>query len=107
MGMEIPGIPNTGHPPEHAFPKNETLAGRRNSAIPEQEITTSLDILEKTTTIFNRRLKFDINREINRIIVKVIDGTTDEVIKEIPPEEIQRLVARIREAIGLLVDEKI
>jgi flagellar protein FlaG len=41
------------------------------------------------------------------VIVKVIDSRTDEVIKEIPPEQLQRLHGRIREAIGLIVDESI
>jgi len=41
------------------------------------------------------------------VVVKVIDGETDKVIKVLPPEELQRLHVRIREAIGLLFDEKI
>ena len=40
-------------------------------------------------------------------IIKVVDADTDKVIKEIPAEEIQHLIARIKETIGLLVDEKI
>jgi flagellar protein FlaG len=59
------------------------------------------------TEFFNKRLKFSINEELNRVVVKVIDGKTDKVIKEIPPEVLQRLYVRIREAIGLLVDEMI
>jgi len=48
-----------------------------------------------------------VNDEINQVIIKVVDGETDKVIKEIPPEEIQHLIARIKETIGLLVDQKI
>ena len=59
------------------------------------------------TEFFNKRLKFSINEELNQVVVKVIDGQTDKVIKEIPPEVLQRLYVRIREAIGLLVDEMI
>lgn len=59
------------------------------------------------TSIFNRKLKFSINRELNQVIVKVIDGETDKVIKEIPPEALQRLHSRMRETIGLLIDEEI
>ncbi len=39
------------------------------------------------------------------MVVKVIDGNTDKVIKELPPKELQRVHMRIREAIGLLLDE--
>jgi len=41
------------------------------------------------------------------VVVKVVDGSTDKVIKEIPPEDIQKLVARIRETIGILFDQEI
>lgn len=59
------------------------------------------------TSIFNRKLKFFVNHNTNQVVVKVIDGETDKVIKEIPPEALQRLHSRMREAIGLLIDEEI
>jgi len=59
------------------------------------------------TSIFNRKLKFFVNHTTNQVVVKVIDGETDKIIKEIPPEALQRLHSRMREAIGLLIDEEI
>ncbi len=59
----------------------------------------------KYTRFFNKRLRYSINEELDQVVVKVIDSQTDKVIKEIPPEVLQRLHIRIREAIGLLVDE--
>jgi flagellar protein FlaG len=64
-----------------------------------------LDEILDYTQFFNKRLKFSVNEELNQVIVKVIDAQTDKVIKEIPPEVLQRLHVRIREAIGLLIDE--
>ena len=64
------------------------------------------DILN-ITQFFNKRLRFTINKELGQVVVKVIDSQTDKVIKEIPPEVLQRLHVRIREAIGLLIDEVI
>jgi flagellar protein FlaG len=63
--------------------------------------------LENVSGIFNRKLKFTVNRELGDVVVKVIDTTTDKVIKELPPEALQRLHVRIREALGLLFDETI
>ena len=39
--------------------------------------------------------------------VFVIDGLSQEVIKEIPPEEFLNIVAHIREMVGLLLDERV
>lgn len=59
------------------------------------------------TSMFNKRLKYSINRDLNQVVVQVIDKETDKVIKEIPPEDLLKLHARIKEAIGLLIDEEI
>jgi flagellar protein FlaG len=112
MGMEIPGIVTKTSPADAIIPASRPRGGQRTAPAPAKtyeavEIQEALEKLERTSYIFDRRFKFSVNREINRIVVKVIDAATDKVIKEIPPEEIQRLVARIRETIGLLVDEKI
>ncbi|AEJ61658.1 flagellar protein FlaG protein [Spirochaeta thermophila DSM 6578] len=58
-------------------------------------------------SLFNRRLKYMIDPEVHQVIVKVIDRETEKVIKELPPEALQRLHRRIREAVALLVDEQV
>ena len=62
--------------------------------------------LKHAGDVFNRRLDFKVDKDTNRIIVKVIDTKTDKVIKEIPPEQLIELAAKIQELIGLLVDEE-
>lgn len=69
-----------------------------------ERIVKELSLITKT---FNKRLDYSINRELEQVVVKVVDNETDKVIKEIPPRELQNLHVRIREAIGLLIDEKI
>ncbi len=59
------------------------------------------------TSIFDRELRFSVNRELGEVVVKVIDSRTDKVIKEIPPEDIVKLHSRMKEVIGLLFDKKI
>ncbi|MFW5727165.1 MAG: flagellar protein FlaG [Spirochaetia bacterium] len=81
----------------------KSLQKQKKAIDPEVYLKDILTI----TSIFNRKLKFSINRELNQVIVKVIDGETDKVIKEIPPEALQRLHSRMRETIGLLIDEEI
>lgn len=72
-----------------------------------EEIELYLKKFFSNHTPLNKRLKFSVNKELNQVVVKIIDSTTDKVIKEIPPEELQRLHVRLREAIGLLIDEEI
>ncbi len=49
-------------------------------------------------------LTFEVNRETGAMIIRVVDRETHEVIREIPPEETQRLQAAIRRMVGLVFD---
>jgi len=63
--------------------------------------------LQRMGDAFNKRLQFVVDHRSNEVIVKVIDKETDKVIKELPPEELQRLHRNLKEAIGLLFDEMV
>ena len=71
------------------------------------DISQIADEMQLVADALNKRLSFSVNRELDQVVVKVIDRKTDKVIKELPPEELQRMHVRIREAIGLLIDEEI
>ena len=73
----------------------------------EEDIRRSVEELRRVSRNFNKRLSFSFNEELGQMVVKVIDRNTDKVIKELPPAELQRAHIRIREAIGLLLDETI
>ena len=116
MGMEIPGILKSSPVPDVLL--KDARVGRNASRgqadqpaeqqkVSRQEIENQAKALEKTFLAFNRRVVLSVNETINQVIIKVVDAETDKVIKEIPAEEIQHLIARIKETIGLLVDEKI
>lgn len=55
--------------------------------------------------VTGRKLQFNVNKELNSVIVTVIDSNTNQVLKEIPSKDIQNLKIRIRKAIGNLFDE--
>ncbi|MDR2716542.1 MAG: flagellar protein FlaG [Treponema sp.] len=63
--------------------------------------------IEQVSQTFNKKLQFVVDHQSNEVIVKVIDKTTDKVIKVLPPEELQRLHRRLKEAIGFLFNEQV
>ncbi len=78
---------------------------RPKPEVPEIQVVTSE--LQTVANLLNRRLQFSINDDLGQVVVRVIDTRTDKVIKELPPEALQRLHVKIREAVGLLIDEQI
>jgi len=80
---------------------------KENKKISQSEVIDgALDKINKTVRIFNRSIHFSKHEESGRLWVKVIDTETKKVIREIPPEEILEIVARLEEMVGLLVDER-
>jgi len=52
------------------------------------------------------RFEYSIHEETKEIMVKVINKETQEIIREIPPEKILDMVAKMWELVGILVDER-
>ena len=57
--------------------------------------------------VMGRKVQFNVNQELNQVVVSIVDPSTDKVIKEIPSQDLQKLKVRIRKTIGLLFDEMI
>ena len=73
----------------------------------EDKVSRIVEQIQTVSNLFDRKLSFQVNKELDEVIVKVIDSNTDKVIREIPSAEIQKLQIRIKEALGLLFDESI
>lgn len=54
----------------------------------------------------DRRFEFKTHERTGRMMVKLVDKETDEIIRELPPEKILDLVASIWDLVGILVDER-
>jgi flagellar protein FlaG len=115
MGIEIPSMITSSTYKEHVHLEKSTQSSNVEKIVKEEiqdvnsreDIERALNALAQAANIFNKRLKFHINQDIERVVVTVIDTTDNKIIKEIPSVEVQRLIARLKETIGLLIDEKI
>lgn len=56
--------------------------------------------------ISNSEAVFGIHEDTNRITIKIVDKTTRETIKELPPEKTLDMIAKAWELAGLMVDER-
>ena len=52
-------------------------------------------------------IKFCLSKETDDIVVQIVNRETDEVIREIPPEELVELKNKLREINGFLCDKKV
>ena len=97
-------IPAPSSLPDHQGSPARTDAKRE---VNRARLEDALDKLTRSADLFNKGLQFLIHEETERLIVRVIDKETQEVIREIPPERILDLVASIEAFLGLLFDERV
>ena len=72
---------------------------RRDS--PPPDIRRVAADIAQVSQAFNKKLQFVVDQQTHEVTVKVIDKTTDKVIKVLPPEELQRLHRKLQEAIEI------
>jgi flagellar protein FlaG len=68
------------------------------------DVQEAIQRVSNTAKMFNRKIHLEIDRELNMVIVKVIDKETDEVIRQIPPEELVKLSKHANDIKGLLIN---
>lgn len=87
---------------------NETeKINRKNKQDELNEIRDTIDDINKEFQTFDRRLDISVHEKTRQVMVKIVDTSTDKIIRELPPEEILDTLARRRELLGMMVDEQI
>lgn len=82
-----------------------TLSDKNNQSF--KKVEDIVGKLNESASMVQKKLKYKIHDETDRLMVQVLDMETSKVIKEIPPEKVLDMVAKIEEMIGLIIDEKI
>ena len=90
---------------DESYIKDESQQQKNNFT--SKSIVKAIEEANKNLEPSGRKLEYSIHERTNRILVKVIDIQTEEVIKEIPDEKLMDMMADLCEASGILVDEKI
>lgn len=88
-------------------------SGSQQQAAASRQAQQQSEQLKKAVAEMNRKINnsneeavFGVHEDTNRIMIKIMDKETKEVIKEFPPEKTLDMIARIWEMAGILVDEK-
>lgn len=78
-----------------------------NKVLDKKEVEKALEIVNDTLEMMDKKLSFQLHEGTNRTLVKVTNRETEEVIREIPPEEILDLVAKMTELVGIMMDKRV
>ena len=112
-------VPGTSQP-DAITPAAELQAGRNEKAargedLPpaadkqkadEASVETAVSRITDFVQNFQRDLQFSIDKESDRVVVKVVDSETQEVIRQIPSEETLRIAKNLDSPESLILREQ-
>ena len=84
--------------------KHDVTSAREE--IPREQVEKAAEKLNRLMGIIDKRLKFSVHEKSNRVIVKIIDQKTDEVLDEIPTKRMLDMLSSFTDIIGLMVDKR-
>ena len=91
--------------------ENAREKGQSNNGEQGQDQQAYHEKVRKAVETLNRKMSnseavFGFHDDTNRVTIKIVDKSTKEVIKELPPEKTLDMIARVWEMAGILIDER-
>ena len=71
-----------------------------------QQVESAVSKISDFVQNFQRDLQFSVDKDSDRLIVKVVDSETQEVIRQIPSEEMLRIARSLDSSESLILREK-
>ena len=68
---------------------------------------TYIQKLQQVADSLDRKVTFNVNQELGQVVVKIVDPSTDKIIREIPSVDMQELKVTMRQTIGMIIDESV
>ncbi|HMU28459.1 MAG: flagellar protein FlaG [Nitrospira sp.] len=97
--------------PQHTTEKKvEAKAPEPESSTPETKGKDLEQALTRVREVFKKadsRLEFTVDPDLDRVVVKVMDGDSGTVIRQIPQQEVIDLAKRLETPTGLLLHHKV
>jgi flagellar protein FlaG len=76
-------------------------------SVTQKTLDKTMDKINKALNGAQKEMRYSVHKATNSITIKILDKDSGEVIREIPPEKILDLVAKMCEMSGILIDQRI
>lgn len=110
MSSELPGVANSGYPLADSV---VTTQSKRQTAPASGPLPPAADDVTALTReaaqllqVDNQNVQFSLDSGSGKVIVKVIDAATKQVLRQIPSEEMLEIAKSLDRLRGLLVNQR-
>ena len=78
----------------------------RNDASETTELEQVVSQIQDSVNKIDPQVKFSVEQDLNRVVVKVVERDSGELIRQFPPEEVLRVQRFFEEQSGILLKEE-
>tara|TARA_B100000446_G_C10515016_1_gene328203 strand:+ start:366 stop:800 length:435 start_codon:yes stop_codon:yes gene_type:complete len=79
----------------------------QNQQLEREQLEKVAQQLQEFMGEMNRSLQFQVDEDSGRDVIKILDKTSGDVIKQYPSEEVLSLVSKLSESAGILIDQTV
>lgn len=79
----------------------------KNKKITKEEVSQITEQLNELADKMNVNIKFKYYEKLDRLTTQIIEKKTNKVLKEFPPQEMIKVLTKIHDWIGIMLDKKI
>ena len=83
------------------------IASEEVKAYDDKQLEKVVQELNRNINVLNTKLSFSVDDKTGKTVIKISEKETNKVIREIPPEALLRVAAKLNEIIGMIFDKKI
>jgi flagellar protein FlaG len=87
--------------------KNGVTVKRVDEKPSREAVEKALVKANEMAKSLSRKLNFFYDDRIDKIVVKVMEGDTEKVVRQIPPEEMIRLSVKMDDLLGMLINQDV
>ncbi len=79
----------------------------QNQQLEREQLEKVAQQLQEFMGEMSRSLQFQVDEDSGRDVIKILDKTSGDVIKQYPSEEVLSLVSKLSESAGILIDQTV
>ena len=88
-------------------PSTENVKNVQNTSIPSVgQLDKAIEKVKTYVESFNNNIEYSVNKDTDQVVVKIIDKSTKEVLRQIPSEEMLALAEQLDKITGLFLKQK-
>lgn len=109
LNPEVKKLPPVEKPESSAKQSSysEDQGKEAEKAAAKEKQTSGMNRLIQHLAGFNSELSITMDKGSKKMVIKIINSQTKEVIRQIPPEELVRLAETLQDSNGSLVDQTV